>query len=52
MMKFLLPLAGASCLFLGLPAQANPNAPIPLSSDESGVADGPAVFVPPMAVRV
>ena len=47
MMKFLLPLAGASCLFLGLPAQANPNAPIPLNSDESGVAYGPAVFVPP-----
>ncbi|WP_415398595.1 alpha/beta hydrolase [Synechococcus sp. W4D4] len=47
MLKFVIPLAGASCLFLGLSAQANPQSPIPLNSDESGVAYGPAVFVPP-----
>ena len=37
--------AGGCQLFV--PGAACPGPPIPLSSDESGVAYGPAVFVPP-----
>ncbi|MFM9042278.1 MAG: alpha/beta hydrolase [Vulcanococcus sp.] len=47
MLKALFPLAGATCLLLGLAAQANQQAPASLNSESSGVQSGVATFVPP-----